>query len=338
MPIFRKTLLIFASTIFYVGLICFLNSSIFNFNLLNKQKDADGKTIVLGANEARAENSVNKTVNEYGLPQSEDVPELSFVVPQKKDGAVEIEIGSSFGIVIDEDSGKTLYKKNEDVVTSVASLTKLMTAMIFLDSNVPFDDVYEIKDSDKEEGGREYLYRGDKIKIIDLLNLSLIGSINTATKALAQSTGMTEKEFVSKMNQRAHDMGLEKTNFTDTVGLSDNNVSTALEMSKIVKEALSSEQILEITQNKKYEFITLQGRKGVVYATDLLLEVFPFGGINILGGKTGYTNAAGYCFAGKFINSNENKIISVVLRGQDIDSRFDYTRKIVEWVYDNYVW
>jgi D-alanyl-D-alanine carboxypeptidase len=171
-----------------------------------------------------------------------------------------------------------------------------------------------------------------------LFYLSLVGSANSATRALVSATGMTQKEFVAKMNKKVQSLGLKKTSFVDPVGLSDFNVSTAAEVTKIANEALKNKYIQEATLTKKYNFTTLAGRTNTAYNTDILLGIFSGDDIRIAGGKTGYTGMAGYCFVGKFINSEGNEVISAVLGGDTINSRFHETRNLINWTYNNFEW
>lgn len=270
---------------------------------------------------------------ENGLP----VAELKF--PLKKDGATSSpEISSGAGLVVDEDNDTLLFEKNADESWSIASITKLMTAMVFLEHNPGWDKVYEMTKADRREGGRIYLFKGEKIKVKDLFYLSLVGSANSETIAMVRSTGLSEEEFVGKMNEKAKAMGLEKTFFEDAVGLSEKNVSTAREVAKIAKDALAISEIANATLNDKHSFVTLQGRKKTVYSTDQLVTGKLPASAKILGGKTGYIEKAGYCFVGKFSDQAGHAVISVVLGESDKDSRFTRTNDLVGWAYENYRW
>ena len=111
-----------------------------------------------------------------------------------------------------------------------------------------------------------------------------------------------------------------------------------MEVAKLVKIAIENKDIAEATLTKEYSFSTLNGKIKKVESTDNLLKIFPQNGITLMGGKTGYTEAAGYCFAGKFIDKNNHEIVSVVLNSKSNEGRFEETNKIAEWVYKNYEW
>jgi D-alanyl-D-alanine carboxypeptidase (penicillin-binding protein 5/6) len=258
--------------------------------------------------------------------------------PHPIDDYNEIIVDSNISCVVDVETGKVVYNKNNNTKVPIASISKLMTTLVFLDYNPGWEEVYIIQDSDRRDGGKIFLYLGDKVTVKDLFNMSLVGSANTATIALVHSTGMSEEEFVQKMNTKAMELGLLDTSFKDVTGLSKNNVSTALEVAQIAKYALSKIEINRATLKSEYFFKTLQGTTKKVYTTDYLLENFPENGIKVLGGKTGYTELAEYCFVGKFTNKNGNEIITVVLGSDTKNSRFYETKELAEWTYNNYEW
>lgn len=247
------------------------------------------------------------------------------------------EIEADYAVLFDEENERALFNKKANKKNSIASLTKLMTALVFLDRDPDWDSYYKITEKDRREGGRIYLFLGEEVKIKDIFNTSLVASGNTATVALVHSTGLTEKEFVQKMNGKADEIGLSNTNFKDVTGLSDENVSNSWEMAKIAKEALANKKIIKAVKKDEYKFKTKGGREKYVDSTDLLLEEYPANGVKMIGGKTGYTEDAGYCFVGKF-EKEGNEIISVVLSADSKKSRFELTKKLVDWGYDSYEW
>ncbi len=289
---------------------------------------------VLGVVEESKDLSVlelDRSVNQ--LPSSND----SSRIPQKK-GEANFDLSAVSGIAIDCESGSLLFSKEIDKQVPIASLTKLLTALVFLDHNPGWETFYKIRAEDRREGGKIYVYTGEEIKIKDLFYLSLVGSANTATVALVHSTGMSEEKFVQAMNDRAKEIGLKETYFYDAVGLDYANISTAKEVAQFTQFALANKDISQATLAKRYEFCTREGKKTIVDSTDMLLHVFPQNGIKIIGGKTGYIKMAGYCFTGKFINQAGKEIVSVILGGIDRDSRFHQTKELVKWVYENYQW
>lgn len=303
-------------------------SSIIERDLLLFYADQSGK--ILGA-EASFFNIRTQT-----LPKNDDAPPPPSG-PIKKSDAAELDLSCASAAVLDLKTGKVLFDKDAEKESPIASITKLMTALVFLDHNPGWDAIYEMRADDKREGGKIHLFTGDKVKIKDLFYTSLVASDNVATIGLIHSTGLSLEEFMVKMNEKAMEIGLTKTSFKDPLGLNDNNISNALEIAKLANKALLRDEIRNAAMTKMYEFKTQQGRAKVVYSTDDLLSVFPENGIEIKGGKTGYTEAAGYCFVGKFGNKG-NEVISVVLNGDSKSARFDQTHALVKWIYDSYSW
>jgi len=241
-------------------------------------------------------------------------------------------------LVIDSRTNNLLTSKKINEKKSIASITKLMTALVFLDLNIDFEKKYQIQKNDLIQEGRIYLYPGDEVSIKDLFFTSLIASANTATNGLVNSSGLSQEEFVFLMNEKAKEMGLENTNFRDPTGLNNGNISTALDIANLAKIAFSHPKISEIISLKEYELQFSSGKSKIVKTTDYLLDSFIDDDVKIIGGKTGYTEAAGYCFVAKFTNEKDNQIISVVLESDTGLNRFHETKEMVRWVYKNYEW
>ena len=283
--------------------------------------------------------------------QAEAMPELRFnplpenketktgiIVPQKMTSAEDTYVNYGAAAVMDSQSGKIIFSKDANRQKSIASITKLATALVFLDNNPGWETEYEIKHADRVNGGKIYLFSGEKVKVKDLFYLSLVGSANTATMALVNSTGLAQAEFVAAMNAKAKDLNLKNTSFVDSAGLSYLNRSTAYETAKLAKAAFENEDIRKAVLSEEYSFTTAGNRKKIVHTTDSLLKIFPANGIELLGGKTGYTGAAGYCFVGKFKNKKNKQIFVVILGGENDDYRFGKTKELAQWTYDNFVW
>jgi len=258
--------------------------------------------------------------------------------PQRKVGIQDIEISAYSAAVLDIKDKLFIFEKNSNDRLRIASITKLMTALVFLDNNPGWDQIYEIKREDRREGGKIYLYLGDKVTVKNLFYAMLVGSDNSATIALIHSAGLSEADFVAKMNEKAKSLGLLQTRFVDPVGLSNSNVSTAREVALLAQAALAQSEINQAVATEKTEFSTVAGVSKAIESTDALLNNFSDNNIRIVGGKTGYTDLAGYCFVAKFIDANQHEIISVVLNTPSETDRFKQTAKLVRWIYDSYEW
>ncbi|MCD4761548.1 serine hydrolase [bacterium] len=292
---------------------------------------------ILGISEAAAVATLDRFREQYnGLPRS-NKNSLKILSPRKKSNDLP-DIHGCIGIVLDKKSGLVLFESESEKQVPIASITKLATALVFLDNDPDWEMIYTIKSSDITAGARIYLSASERIRIRDLFFLSLVGSANTATRALSRSTGLSDEEFVNQMNEKMLEIGLSKTVFVDPIGLSFKNRSTAYEVASLAKIALSSEEIKQASLTKKYEFKTVDGVMKAVLSTNSLLNNSEMDGIELRGGKTGFIKAAGYCYVGAFADSNGNEIISVVLGGDTVGSRFKETRELVNWTYNSFIW
>jgi len=259
-------------------------------------------------------------------------------LPQKKVGIPDIEVSAYSAAVFDIKNKLFIFEKNSNDRLRIASITKLMTALVWLDNNPGWDQIYEIKRKDRRDGGKIYLYLGDKVTVRNLFYAMLVGSDNSATIALIHSAGLSEADFVIKMNEKAKALGLLQTRFVDPVGLSNSNISTAREVALLAQAALGRSEINQAVATEKTEFSTVAGVSKAIESTDALLNNFSDNNIRIMGGKTGYTDLAGYCFVAKFIDASQHEIISVVLNTPSEADRFKQTAKLVRWIYDSYEW
>ncbi len=273
------------------------------------------------------------------LPKSRQIIENNVPdSPKLKAEADPIDIDSVQAAVLDGESGDFIYQKKSEQKAPIASITKLMSALVFLDTKPDWDAYYQIKEEDRRNGGRIYLFLGEKLKIKDLFYTSLVASGNTATQALVNSTGLTEQEFVEKMNRKARILKLRHTNFDDPVGLSDKSISTPKDVARLVQIALSNKRIKEATLTKNYSYQTQGGREKNLKTTDQLLENFSALEFQIIGGKTGYLEEAGYCFVSGFKNKQDKEIYTAILGADSKESRFTETKDLVSWVYSNFYW
>ena len=181
----------------------------FNFGYLS---DSPLKTLTLEAPRGARGEILDKVeeIRDFALPQfarlakgNEKLPtsENKPAGPFKILPAVEFAAAGQNCVALDAVSSKIFFEKNAGEPRSIASITKLMTALVFLEHNPGWESVYKIKAEDKREGGKIYLFTGESVKVKDLFYSSLIASDNVATIALVKSTGMSEEEFVKIMNK-----------------------------------------------------------------------------------------------------------------------------------------
>ena len=277
------------------------------------------------------------------LPQASDKPVINVKFPRRiPNNNLGVELSAQSAYAIDEKTGQILYAKNYDEVRSIASITKLMTALVFWDHNPGLNKEIEITAEDSREGNVAYLYAGDKVKVKDVLYVTLIASANEGAVALARSTGMSQDQFVDAMNKKAKSLGMNKTHFADTSGLNSDNKSTAQDLVKLIKASFANPEIVSAVSRESYEFQELgSSTPRKISSTDKILgDEFGYKSdvYKVVGGKTGYTSSAGYCFASKISNQNGNNIISAVLGSDTINNRFLDTKSLAYWVFNNYIW
>ncbi len=245
--------------------------------------------------------------------------------------SLDVIISADSALVVDLSSGKILYQKNQNKQRPIASITKLMTMLVFLDTEPDFEKTIRYAWVDSTGGEKVEFKTNEEVKIKDLFYSSLIGSTNNTVKTLVRSTGMGEQEFVKRMNNKAKELGMLDTQFTGTTGLSKFNISTTRDIVTLLKSVMKREEITKVLSQKEYVFTTnLSQHK--VDSTNLLLNNEYF---NIEFGKTGYIQEAGWCFA-SFGKVKDNNIITVVLGSKSQYTRFQDTKALYWWVNQNY--
>jgi len=246
-----------------------------------------------------------------------------------------IDIDSKSAIAFDAETDFVLYEKRSKEKMPIASLTKIMTALIALENN-KLDDIVTISENAfKTEGKKEDLSAGEKIKLDDLFKIMLISSNNIAATALAEHTSGNTNDFVSLMNKKAQELGLKDTVFYNPTGLDqeNKNVSTAYDIAQLVDYSLSKPLIWEYS---KIQNVTLNSSDGKIKHRIKNTNLFVGRLENIIGGKTGFTDEAGECLVLITFNpQKKSKVITVVLNAND---RFLQTERLINWVLGNYKW
>lgn len=255
----------------------------------------------------------------------------------KDDSAPNPEISAPAGVVMLVQDNSFLFLKEASVARPIASLTKLMTALVFLNNNPGFDLEYKITPGDYVAGGKINFWSGDTVTVADLFKSALIGSDNVAALALTHSTGLSDEAFVREMNNQARRLGMFSSNFTEPVGLSSENVASAQDLARLVKAALSYSEIAETTSLSDYSFQTKEGKLRRVETTNDLLRASNQA-LVLEGGKTGYTEEAGYCFAAAITEEGEETIVTVILGASSSADRFQDTEELANWTSTYFSW
>ena len=239
-------------------------------------------------------------------------------------------------IVTDLASGATIFSKNPDAERSIGSITKLLTALVFLEKNPDLQLEEKITWFDYVEGGREYVKVGEKLKVADILGASLVGSDNMATLHLSGETKEERADFVERMNSKARELGLSHTRVVDPVGLESDNVSTARDLSVLLSTALAHPTIAQYIVKDSLA-LTVGAETVEVLSTNELISMSSGQEYRVLGGKTGYIPEAGYCLAAA-VESRGNKIIIVVLGAPEKEQRFTDVQNLALWTFKTFSW
>ncbi len=237
-------------------------------------------------------------------------------------------------ILVNYENGEVIYGKNTEKVRSIASISKLVSMMVLLDKGIDLKNKTEkITKRDAYRSSRSRLNIGFEMTLYDLLHASLLNSDNRAARALARAASGSQEEFVSDMNRKVKQLGLENTEFYDPTGLDSRNVSTAHEVAKILHYAYQYKLIAEITSKKKYK-VKIQNRKNTyrqMANTNLIIHS-PY---KVLSGKTGYIRAADYCLTTLVKNKKGERLTLVVLGVPGDKLRFREARKLIDWGFKN---
>lgn len=285
----------------------------------------------------------NFTQVDYRLPQAE-MRYLEEEAPQAVENpeSAGVKVTAKSALVVDAESGKILFEKNPQEVRSIASITKLMTALVFLEHNPGWDKEITMAQSDFREGATSRLMVGEVVSVKDVFYTALVASANEASVALARSTGLSEEEFIKKMNDQALELGMKDTKFVDLTGLEDGNKSTAVDVAILVKTAFTQKEIFRAasTSNHKITILNKNITRKIASTDWILNQTFGVGGSSyrVEAGKTGYLEIAGYSFASQITDQSGKKLITVVLGSDTIDDRFVDTKSLAYWVYHNFKW
>jgi serine-type D-Ala-D-Ala endopeptidase (penicillin-binding protein 7) len=247
-------------------------------------------------------------------------------------GNVVPDVRAAAAIIYDPLTGKVLYEENAMDERSIASITKVMTAIVFLEHATDLNQEVTIQRSDTLRASTTYLKTHDRVRVSDLLHLLLIPSDNAAARALARVSPLGSDGFIARMNQKADDLGLNHTAYTDPSGLLNDNISSAYDMARLIAFASEDDRIGPIMRTPEYSFRTAKGRAVTVRSTNQILRA---GDIDVLGGKTGFISKAGYCLATLLKMPHGGPSLAVVVLGATSSvNRFWETRHLMTWLAD----
>ncbi len=283
------------------------------------------RNVALGV--VAVENQADNSSNTLGLSdQKKDLPILISKIDLP-------EITSSAVLVVDRRNHKTLFEKNSKKRLASASTTKLMTALIALDVFALDDQITISEDCANIDSTKADLPVGQSFRVESLLNAMLVASAGDAACALA-SGKVTQDEFVYRMNQKAYQMGLYSSYFTNPIGLdglNSSHFSTAQDLFKLADAAVKINILKNIVAKKEYTVKSINEEYiGKLESTNKLLTEIP----QSVGVKTGTTAEAGQVLIYEY--SDENKDLMLIVMGST--DRFSDVRVLLNWVSASYSW
>lgn len=295
----NKKIFLYAPVVFLIFTLFIL--SIFNINIKNQ----------INGNSTISNKIMSFSLSSYPFKSSKENPQ---------------EITAQAAIVMDDDSKVILFAKNENLRFSMASTTKIMTALTALDY-YKLNDVLTIKTS-SVEGSLIGFKVSEKLFFQDLLYAMLLPSANDAAIAISQNYNGGELEFIKKMNEKAYAFNLFNTHFSDPAGLvDDGDYTTVIDLARLSSIAMKNPVLRKIVSTKYKTISNLDGTK--TYSFENLNKLLGENGVN--GIKTGFTEEAGGILATSKIE-NGHRLIIVVMKSED---RFSDTKKLLNLVSGN---
>ena len=243
----------------------------------------------------------------------------------------QLTVKSPKAIIYDAETGDIIFQKKANEKSSIASLTKLMTAMVLIDSNLDLNKKIRItkKDFDKIKGTTSRLWLGSELSRKELLSIALIASDNRAASAISNSYPGGKKAFVQAMNVKAKQLGMDNTSFSDPTGLDKDNISTALDLVKMTQAAQQYPLIRKLSTSSYYEPHIRNKKIKLNYNNTNLLVRQGLWDIDI--SKTGYIREAGKCLIMQTTVLNK-PIIMIFLKSYGKYTRTADAKRVKKWL------
>lgn len=265
--------------------------------------------------------------------------EIKVSANEEIEDKIDLGIESQGCILIDVNSGKTIYEKNSDEKLYPASMTKMMGMLLVLDAinnhKLSYDKIVTISlEASKMGGSQVFLEMGEKLTVDELFKCVAIASANDAMYALAEIVSGSEKLFVNEMNKKAKSLGMNNTNFANTTGFDDpNHYSCPKDMSILAKELLQNyeEDVIKYTSLKEGYIRENTNEPFWLVNTNRLLGDYE----GIDGLKTGFTQDAGFCLTSTAKRDNL-RLVSVVMKANNKEMRTRDTIKLLDYGFANY--
>lgn len=238
------------------------------------------------------------------------------------------DVRAAAAIIYNPQTNQVLWESNAQDQRSIASITKIMTALVTFESPLDLDEPVVVQRADVLRASTTYLRAGYTLAPNDLLHLLLIGSDNAAARVLARVSPYGSEGFVERMNAKAAELGLQSTHYADPSGLLAENVSSAYDMARLIAYVSADERIGGIMRQAS---ATVQAGTHTinVHSTNQIVKQ---GDIEVLGGKTGFISRSGYCLATLLRLPQSGQQVAVVVLGAKSNAgRFWETRHLFNW-------
>jgi len=240
------------------------------------------------------------------------------------------DVRAAAAIIYNPETNQVLWEENSQTQRSIASITKVMTATVFLENDPDLSQVVTMQRGDVFQASTTHLRANDKVTADDLLHLLLIASDNAAARALARTSPLGTDGFIRRMNEKAEELGLESTHYADPSGLLSENVSSAYDMARLITHASQDERISSIMRTPEYTVYSGGKRPITFHSTNHLLRE---GNVDVRAGKTGFITKAGYCLATVLRLPQSSQDVAVVVFGARSNAgRFMESRNLFNWV------
>ena len=275
----------------------------------------------LSASDVRSEHIV--AARDAAAPNKQDVASLG---PR---------LSAESALVVDASSGAVLFHKKAHEERSLASITKLMTALVFLEQEPDLATRVTMEENDDREGGNQHIRPGESATLRSYLRASLVGSANNATVVLSRSTDFSFEEFIARMNEKAWELGMRNTVFIEPTGLAPENRSTARDLARLLEAVMQNDTVREMTSTHRTTIVVYPS--GVIRQVDSTNHLI--GSIvSVAAGKTGYLDESLYNVASAVTLSNNKQIYVIVLGAQSNDERVQDAKNLAVWAEATYDW
>lgn len=239
--------------------------------------------------------------------------------------------------LMDYGSGECIYKENETARMPIASVCKVMTLTLVFDAvsdgRIALEDMITVSENASSMGGSQvFLQSGLEYKVDDLIKSIIVCSANDSCVALSETVAGSEEEFVARMNEKAKSLGCTDTLFANCTGLPrETQYSCAKDVALMFSNLIKHHGYYKYSKIWLEDFVHPDNRTTSMTNTNKLIRKYSF----CDGGKTGFTNEAGFCLAST-ATKNNLRLVSVVLGAKSSDDRFDSTVKMFDFGFANY--